>query len=282
MNAADIITFIGKTESQYPGARVGFCARNLKNGQCLEYKASQKIEAASVIKVFLAYQFLFEKRELLDKELRVDAAQRDAAVGAGVLKLFSASEFILSYRDLLMLTLSISDNFATALILEAVGGISGFNRFVAGLPGLSCTQWISELTPQLFASGNLAFSSAADLASFAALLDARGGAAEQDFLRLFALEHEFYVDRLGRLLPLDGLMDGPSPIKYFGSKGGTFSRLGVTGDFAIVEYKGGQRIAIAALSEGFYSKNGRRNAHIDHPASLFLAELGELVCRYWA
>lgn len=281
ITAKDILRVIGAAQQRHTGARIGFCAQHLGTGQVVEWESAQKLEAASVIKVFLVYQFLCEKWELRDKKFVINTSQREAAVGAGIIKLLSTPELTLTYRDLLALTLSISDNFATSLVLEAVGGISSFNRFVATLPGIASTAWASELTPQLFSSGNLAFTSAADLVKFAALLFSRNGPAEREFLRLFALESEFHVDRLGRRLPLEGFIDGQSPIAYYGSKGGTFSRLGVTNDFAVVELRSGQRFAAAILCQGFYSQDGFRNAHIDHPASQLIAEVGAMIGSLW-
>jgi beta-lactamase class A len=104
----------------YPG-HVGLYARNLASGATVAEDADRPVPTASVIKVTLMLQ-AFEQvkagRLKLDQPLTLTAANQ--VEGSGILRVLTPG-LRLSLRDTIALMMTLSDNTATNMVIDAVG-----------------------------------------------------------------------------------------------------------------------------------------------------------------
>ena len=140
--------------------RVGVYARNLTTGEELTAGlAGERFPTGSAAKalVLAAYATAVEAGEL-DPHHRVelDAAYRDARRGSGVLRHLSVG-LSPTLEDCATLMVIVSDNVATDLLVDALGGASGVNawRSALGDPDVEITAesvWV--LPPAQFGMGS--------------------------------------------------------------------------------------------------------------------------------
>lgn len=100
-----------------PG-EVWFCARNLRTGKTLEWRADERVRTASTIKLPImaaVYSEVAAGRLKWDQPVTLRA--EDKVSGSGVLTEFSPGT-ILALRDLVHLMIVVSDNTATNLVLD--------------------------------------------------------------------------------------------------------------------------------------------------------------------
>jgi beta-lactamase class A len=110
---------------------VGIYVKHLTTGEEAAVRPDVTFEAQSVIKLPLAirsYQLADQGR--LDLDERVPLAGSDSAVGSGILQ-FLQPGLAPTWRDLLTLLIIVSDNTADGLLLKRIGGITGFNAWLA-------------------------------------------------------------------------------------------------------------------------------------------------------
>jgi len=111
-------------EAQLAGARLGVSALHLGNGRRLRYQADEPYPMWSTYKIPIALSVLKQVEagtERLDRMVTVDP--RFFSSGSGILTdFFSRGGLALSVRNLLELMIVVSDNTATAILLESVGG----------------------------------------------------------------------------------------------------------------------------------------------------------------
>jgi beta-lactamase class A len=121
---ADALAQIRQIEAQLRGARLGVSALHLGTGRRLRYQADEPYPMWSTYKIPIALSVL--KRvdagaERLDRMVTVEP--RFFSSGSGILtQFFSRGGLALSVRNLLELLIILSDNTATAILLEGVGG----------------------------------------------------------------------------------------------------------------------------------------------------------------
>lgn len=115
----------------FPGT-VSLYARNLDTGREVAIDADRRVRTASTIKLPIACALAAEvdaKRARWDERLVI--RRQDKVSGSGVLADFSDDETI-SLRDALTMMIIVSDNTATNLILDRVGG-DAVNEYLASL-----------------------------------------------------------------------------------------------------------------------------------------------------
>ena len=121
---ADAQAQIRQIEAQLRGARLGVSALHLGTGRRLRYQADEPYPMWSTYKIPIALSVLKRVEagaERLDRMVTVEP--RFFSSGSGILTdFFSRGALALSVRNLLELMLVLSDNTATSILLESVGG----------------------------------------------------------------------------------------------------------------------------------------------------------------
>lgn len=111
---------------QFPG-QLYFAAKDLKTGEVLGYRADDKVQTASVIKLPILVELYAQAKEhrlALADVLAVTDANRVG--GSGILQKLQAGLHI-TVRDAAVLMITLSDNTATNMLIDKVG-IAAVNR----------------------------------------------------------------------------------------------------------------------------------------------------------
>ena len=105
----------------FPGS-VSIYARNLDTGASYSLRGDEPVPTASTIKLPIMVELFTEADEgKLDWNQKLILTEQDKVPGTGVLTEFSAGD-ALPIRDLMHLMIVVSDNTATNLILDRIGG----------------------------------------------------------------------------------------------------------------------------------------------------------------
>jgi beta-lactamase class A len=105
----------------FPGS-VSLYARNLDTGVSYELRADAPVPTASTIKLPIMVELFAQAKEgKLDWNQKLPLTDQDKVSGSGVLTELSAGD-ALPIRDLMHLMIVVSDNTATNLILDRIGG----------------------------------------------------------------------------------------------------------------------------------------------------------------
>ena len=142
VSAGDLEARLLEMSKQIDG-RVALYARNLDSGREVGINADEPVRTASTIKLPIACavaKFVAEGGHAWSDRLIVQAA--DKVSGSGVLADFSDGESI-SLRDATTLMIIVSDNTATNLLLDRVGG-DPINEYLASL-GLERTRVMRKI-----------------------------------------------------------------------------------------------------------------------------------------
>lgn len=108
-------------------ATLGAAARNLQTGQFLLLDADTVFPTASVIKLPILVELLRQAAAgRLSLDDRMELSCEDQRGGSGILKVFEAG-LQPTLRDVARLMIVLSDNTATNLAIEAVGGVGPVN-----------------------------------------------------------------------------------------------------------------------------------------------------------
>ena len=126
----------------FPGV-VSLYAKNLDTGASYELRADAPVPTASTIKLPIMVELFAEAEEgKLDWNQKLELTDQDKVSGSGVLTELSAGD-LLPIRDLMHLMIVVSDNTATNLILDRIGG-NAVNQRMAQL-GLTQTAVMREI-----------------------------------------------------------------------------------------------------------------------------------------
>jgi beta-lactamase class A len=105
----------------FPGS-VSLYARNLDTGVSYELRADAPVPTASTIKLPIMVELFAEANEgKLDWNQKLELTDQDKVSGSGVLTELSGGD-ALPIRDLMHLMIVVSDNTATNLLLDRIGG----------------------------------------------------------------------------------------------------------------------------------------------------------------
>lgn len=116
----------------FPG-RVGCYARHLDSGESFAWDAETPLPTASAAKVFVLATWAQDVVEgRLDPETRRTVRQEDVVRGSGVLR-FCRPGLAPTLSDLAHLMMTVSDNVATNLVLDVVGGPRAVTARMAAL-----------------------------------------------------------------------------------------------------------------------------------------------------
>ena len=125
------------------GGDAWWYAKHLESGREEAYRADERVRTASTIKLpIMAAAFDLAERGELKWDERITLRREDIVSGSGILQEMTGGE---SFRvdDLVKLMIVVSDNTATNLVLERVGG-DRVNGFLEGL-GLAETRTLRRI-----------------------------------------------------------------------------------------------------------------------------------------
>ncbi len=243
---------------EVPGLTPHLMTLDLDTGAYVDLRGSEPVQAASVIKIPILVAFLqaVDRGEVrLDERLVLDS--RLAGGGSGELQVRPyGSEVDALTAATLMIT--VSDNFATNLIIDRLGGKEALNQIFANW-GLEQTQ-ISWLLPDLEGTNTV---SPADIVSLLARVEAG------EMLSLRSRDRFFEMMRgvQNRLLLPAGLGEGAS----IAHKTGNIRS--VLGDAGIIDMPNGDRYLVAVLL--------RREVANDPRANDLLPQASRVIYDYW-
>jgi beta-lactamase class A len=134
----------------FPGA-VSLYARNLDTGTSYELRADAPVPTASTIKLPIMVELFAEAEEgKLDWNQKLQLTDRGKVSGSGVLTEFSGGDEF-PIRDLMHLMIVVSDNTATNLILDRIGGNAVNQRMAQlGLKQTAVMRKIMQTKPESF------------------------------------------------------------------------------------------------------------------------------------
>ena len=134
----------------FPGT-VSLFAKNLETGKSYELHADDPVPTASTIKLPIMVELFAEAEEgKLDWNQKLKLTDPDKVSGSGVLTEFSGGD-LLPIRDLMHLMIVVSDNTATNLILDRIGGNAVNQRMAQlGLTQTAVMRKIMQTKPESF------------------------------------------------------------------------------------------------------------------------------------
>lgn len=196
------------------GGRIGVMAKNLRTGEVLAVAAGEKFPTASAIKLPIMVEYFYQVAEgKLSPTQKLALADSNKWGGSGLLQYFHGrTDVQLADANLLMIT--ISDNTATNLVIDALGDshaekLDAVNRRMASL-GLQNTRLLNKVgswetktdSPESIRYG-IGVSTPADMVLLLEklarheLVDSSASAA-----MISVMERQYYTDMIPRLLPL--------------------------------------------------------------------------------
>lgn len=103
------------------GGRMGLMAKNLRTGEVLAVNADEKFPTASVIKVPIMVEYFYQVAEgKISPTRHMQLTDDNKWGGSGLLQFFHGSVPV-QLADAVMLMITISDNTATNLVIDALG-----------------------------------------------------------------------------------------------------------------------------------------------------------------
>jgi beta-lactamase class A len=239
----------------FPG-QFGLAAHNLRTGEELQVDGHALFPTASTYKVpVLIEVFRQEAADLLSLDDTIVFTEESRRLGSGVMRDLSLG-LALPIRDLAMLMVIVSDNTATRLLLNRIGGWKAVNDAMAELGFLSFILHGPEERERMEAAGlanrALAECTPADLTSMMVAI-AEGSIVSTDACAAMRhiLGRQHYLDQASRYLGRDPYAtpgDVTKPLEWVGSKSGMMD--GMRADTGIWRLPDGTEIAFATMNEG--------------------------------
>ncbi|MBS7021047.1 MAG: serine hydrolase [Firmicutes bacterium] len=128
----------------HPSLHMGIYIENLKTKEQLCYQEDDVFETASTIKVFiLAYLYHEFSCNHLKREDTVKYELEHVTTGTSILSLLEPG-FSISLKNCAILMITYSDNIATNLLIDALGGVDKINQFIREL-GFSKTKLLNKI-----------------------------------------------------------------------------------------------------------------------------------------
>ncbi|MBU9788717.1 class A beta-lactamase-related serine hydrolase [Lentilactobacillus sp. IMAU92037] len=209
---------------------------------------NRRQRSASVIKVFIMIEAMRRvKAGALNLKQAVAIPAHDQVGGTGVLAQRGTNQQTIG--QLLELMIKVSDNTATNVLIDQLGGLSKINRTIENLGCHHTKLQRKMLDYRALNAGHDNYTSAADLGRTLLKIDRHqllGGRYDTEMLRLLANN--------ANQTKLPALISSRATIY---NKTGEFPDYGVQNDAAIVK-KGQQSFVVVVLSE-----SGRQNQQID-------------------
>jgi beta-lactamase class A len=279
MTVADLSRVVDGLVDEVPG-RVAYYGRNLTTGEQIARDAERRVSTGSAAKSLICLTYAQQVADgLLDPERRVvvTSDHLERIGGSGVLR-YCRPGLEPTLSDLTHLMITVSDNIATDLVLEAVGGRAAVNAVTARI-GAADAQVAAEsawvMPPEVFGLA----SPLALAESYAVLADpdARGYPAAAAELARAVFRRHGNLDNLSRHLPwsiyaIDFGID--MPVTVF-SKSGSYP--GVQCEAGLYETADATWVVAVMFDELTSWSSGAAG-----PMSTALADVGKAVFDAWA
>ncbi len=246
--------------------QLGFYAVRLGDGKTLSHNPEEVFPAASVIKLHLLIAALQRVQTgQLELAARIPLPEAEIVAGSGLLQKLQVGA-LLTLQDYLTLMIIVSDNTATNMVIDLLGGRESINAQLETW-GLGSTRVVGKLMlpPERKnedqKSGKLHEIKPLEVVNILqALHDGHLLNAELTNLALKILKKQEYTEMIGRLLP-EGTVTG--------SKSGQI--MGVRNDVGFIF--GSRAYAVALCSKNCSDLR----YHIDNEAIWVLAKLSKLI-----
>lgn len=270
---------IGSLAAEFSG-EMGLAAVNVATGEAVEWNAEAIFPTASVIKLAVLVEvYRRAAREGLDLQQRMELRAEEIVGGSGILKVLGPG-LNPSVHDVATLMVVLSDNTATNMLIDLVGGVDAVNRTIHDdlrLPSIVLHNRID------FARiGNdvrrLAESSARDLAALVAML-ARGEVvdAASSAAMIAIMRRQQYLDQVPRYLaysPYAVELAITQPLEFAG-KTGFFP--GTRVDAGLLMMPENTTIAFCAMNDG----SADTSIAAESEGAVLNGRLGRLLVEYW-
>lgn len=113
--------------------KVALFAHHLDTGATVELDADREVKTASAIKLAILVEAFYQARDgVLDLDAPIVLHAADKVAGSGVLRFFHDG-LQLTVADALAMMIALSDNTATNLVIDRVGGVGPVNARLAAL-----------------------------------------------------------------------------------------------------------------------------------------------------
>lgn len=260
------------------GGEVALAATNVTTGEEVGRNAERTMPTASVFKLPLLVE-VFRQAEAgsLNFEERVTLRAEDVTMGSGILRDFGPG-LQPTWLDLATMMVVVSDNGASNLLLDRVGGPERVNATMRDLG------WPSIVIHRRIAFGetatgsSLAEAAPRDLMRLAASL-AREELVSPEVSRgmLAILGRQQYLEQAPRYIafrPYAGDFDRALPIAIFNKTGMTG---GLRADTGILALGPEVKIAYGVVNDAGHDDTYRH----EHPADITNALIGRVLVEYW-
>jgi beta-lactamase class A len=260
------------------GADLALAAMNLTTGEGIARNAQRSMPTASVFKLPLLIE-VFRQTEAgaLDLDERITLRAEDVVMGSGILRDFGPG-LQPTLRDLATIMVIVSDNSASNLLLDRVGGPQRVNATMRdlGLPSIVVHRRI--VFGEITTNASLAEAAPRDLMRLMAMLareELVSPAASREMLAI--LGRQRYLEQAPRFIayrPYAGDFGLPQPVKVF-NKTGMIN--GLRADTGLVTIDPDVRIAYSVVNDTG-ADNTYRN---EHPGDVINALIGRILVEYW-
>jgi beta-lactamase class A len=260
------------------GGEVALAAMNLTTGEEVARNAERSMPTASVFKLPLMVEVFRQAEEgALDLDERVTLGAEDVVMGSGILRDFGPG-LQPTLRDLAMMMVIVSDNSATNLLLDRVGGPQQVNATMSdlGFPSIVVHRRIEfgEIT----SNGSLAEAAPRDLMRLVAMLareELVSTAASRAMLAILGRQrHLEQAPRFIAYRPYAGDFGLPQPIRV-GNKTGFIN--GLRADTGLITIDPDVRIAYSVVNDAGADATYRQ----EHPGDIINALIGRVLVEYW-
>jgi beta-lactamase class A len=263
--------------SQRAGGTLGVAARNLRTGEEVTWQAERAMPTASTFK-FPVLVELFAQADAgrLDLDERVPLLTRDQVGGSGVLRdLLPGLQPTL--RDLAMLMIVVSDNSATNMLLDRLGGPAAVTAAMAalGLPAIVVNRrLIFSAAPR----GPVAEAAPQDMMRLAAMLsEERLVSPEASRAMRTIMNRQHHHDQFPRYLALLPYADDNEQPRLLRVLNKTGSNGGLRADVGLVQVGDSDLLAFSVVCDTGPDETYRS----EHPAAVINGLVGRVLLEYW-
>jgi beta-lactamase class A len=260
------------------GGELALAAMNLTTGEELTRNDERPMPTASVFKLPLLVE-VFRQSETgaLDLDERVTIRAEDVVMGSGILRDFSPG-LQPTLRDLAMMMVIVSDNSATNLLLDRVGGPQRVNATMRDLGLGSIVVHRRIVFGEITTNGSLAEAAPRDLMRLVAMLAREELVSPQASRAILAiLGRQRYLEQTPRFVayrPYAGDFGRAQPIKVFNKTGFINS---LRADTGLITIEPDVRIAYSVVNDTGADDTYRQ----EHPSDIINGLIGRVLVEYW-
>jgi beta-lactamase class A len=276
---ADLDAALDRVQSWFSG-QIGLSATNLTTGETVEIDAGRLYPTASVIKLAVLVE-LFRQTAAgrIDLDRRVEMAADDVVLGSGLLKEMRPG-LAPTARDLATAMVVLSDNTATNMLIDLVGGVEPVNETMRdrlGLENILLHRRIDfgQIGPDIRRFGE---STPRDMARLVAGI-ARGEVVDRDSsgAMLDILRRQQYLNQVPRYLSFNPHADALGEEQSIWVACKTGMTPGIRADAGLIHLPDGVEITYCAMTEESADRAMSEEAEGEIASGL----IGRLLIEYW-